>query len=61
MATKGIATVKGQDDWQTESDLRILIEADCIRKDKKRLTKAQALAKEKMMEVAAVASEGDDK
>lgn len=47
-------------DWQVERDLDILIECEKIEKDPKRLAKAQALAKRRMLEVAAVAAEGKD-
>lgn len=50
-----------EEDWQAESDLRTLMEAERIEKDAKRMTKVRALAKQKMMEVAAIASEGKDK
>lgn len=43
-------------DWQAEADLRTLMDACKIRKDKKRLAAAQAQAKKQLMEVAAVAS-----
>lgn len=42
-------------DWQIESDLRTLQEAEAIRKDPKRFKKAQELAKTKLMELAKVA------
>lgn len=43
--------------WRVERDLETLIEADKINADPKRLAKAQALAKQKMMETAKVASD----
>ncbi len=46
------------EDWRVESDLNTLIECEKIEKDPKRLAKAQALAKKRMLEVAAVAAEG---
>lgn len=46
----------GPDDWQCESDLRTLAEAAAIKRDPKRLAKAQAMAKQKMMDMAQVAS-----
>jgi hypothetical protein len=62
MATKkrptlGIAS-SSDDDWQAESDLRTLIDAEKIEADPKRYARAKALAKRRMMEVAKVASEG---
>lgn len=47
------------EDWKVESDLRSLVEAEQIRRDPKRMEKAQALAKKKMVEVAAVAGGAD--
>lgn len=47
----------GEDDWQVESDLRTLMECEKIEKDPKRMAKVRALAKKKLMEVAAIASE----
>lgn len=55
-----ISATKAEDDWQTESDLRTLMEAEAIEKDAKRLAKAQALAKKKLLDLATVASEGKD-
>jgi len=51
-------TQASQDDWKTESDLRTLTEAEAIERDPKRLAKAQALAKKKLLELAAIAAEG---
>lgn len=45
--------------WQAESDLRTLLDACKIRKDKKRFAAAQAVAKQQLLEVAAVASENE--
>ena len=51
-----ISAARADDDWQTDSDLRTLMEAEKIEKDPKRLEKAQALAKKKLLEIASVAS-----
>jgi hypothetical protein len=59
MATKKLG-VAAADDWQTEDDLRTLVRAREIEKDPKRMKAAQELAKKKMVEVAAVASDTDD-
>ena len=53
----GCISCVSDDYWRAESDLRTLIEAEKIKKDKKRFAAAQAKAKDQMMEVAAVASE----
>lgn len=55
--SNSIAITKSEDDWQVESDLRTVIECEKIEADPKRLAKVQALAKKRMMEVAAIASE----
>jgi MOSC domain-containing protein YiiM len=43
--------------WKVERDLETLMEAKKIEADPKRLAKAQAMAKQKMMEAAKVASD----
>lgn len=48
------------DDWRVESDLNTMIEAEKIEKDPKRLKKVRALAKQRMMDAAAIAAEGKD-
>lgn len=53
-----ISMTKSEDDWRAEDDLRILMQCEVIEKDPKRLAKAQALAKKKLLDLAAVASEG---
>ena len=55
-----ISATKMEDDWQVESDLRTLMEAEKIEKDPKRFEKAKALAKKKLLEVASIAAEGSD-
>jgi hypothetical protein len=57
-SSNSIAIRSSEDDWQTESDLRTLMECEAIEKDPKRLAKAQALAKKKLLDLASVASEG---
>lgn len=63
MATKKRAAITSNAaldaDWRAESDLRTLMDAASIRKDAKRYKAAQALAKEKMMEAAAIASDDE--
>ena len=53
----GIAIASAPTDWETENDLRTMVESEAIEKDPKRLAKVQALAKKKMMDMAAIASE----
>ena len=45
------------EDWQVESDLRTLLDAEKIEKDPKRMAKVRKLAQSKMLAVAAIASE----
>ncbi len=52
-----IASRKEEDEWRVESDMRTLMEAEEIRRDPKRLAKATAKAKEKLVEIAAVAGD----
>lgn len=47
------------EDWQVESDLRTLLDAEKIEKDPKRMAKVRDLAKQKMLAVAAIASEAE--
>lgn len=57
-SSNAIATRISEDDWQTEDDLRTLMRAEEIEKDPKRLANAQKLAKQKLLDLAAVAAEG---
>lgn len=58
---KKATAISVDEEWRVESDLRTLMEAESIKKDPKRFAKVQAMAKEKMMAVAAVAgSKSDD-
>jgi hypothetical protein len=54
--TYGVS-IKEDQRWRYESDLSTLMEAEKIKADPKRFAMAQALAKEKMLAVAKVASE----
>lgn len=56
---KRIAVPVAENDWRVESDLNTLIEAKKIEGDKKRLAKVQAMAKQKMLDVACVATAAD--
>jgi len=53
-----IAATRAEDDWATQRDLDTLMECEKIEKDPKRLKAAQALAKKRLLDLAAVASEG---
>lgn len=52
-------SIKDDERWRVEHDLETLMNAEKIKADPKRLAKAQALAKQKMMEAASVASSVD--
>ena len=54
-----VIAISDDDRWKVERDLEYLMEAEKIKADPKRLAKAQALAKEKMMAVAKVAADPD--
>ena len=60
MAKKSVVAIKPDEEWRAESDLHTLMEAEKIKADPKRMAKVRALAKKKMMEAAAIASEGQD-
>lgn len=53
----------GYDDkkWQVEDDLRTLCRAEEIKKDTKRIAACRTMAKEKMMEMGAVAGSTSEK
>lgn len=55
-----LANISADQHWRVESDLSTLMEAEKIKADPKRMAAAQALAKEKMMAVAKVASDDAD-
>ena len=55
-----ISMRKEEENWRVESDMRTLIEAEQIEKDPKRLAAAKKLAKERLLELASVASESKD-
>lgn len=52
-----VLSISEDERWRVERDLETLMEAEKIKTDPKRLAKAQALAKQKMMETAKVASD----
>ncbi len=56
MAKSNKVKIAEDEEWRVESDLRTLMDAEKIRRDPKRLAKAKALAKARMLEAAAVAS-----
>lgn len=61
MAKKGTGvTPVSEDDWQARNDLETMMEYERICKDPKRKAKVQALAKQKMMAMAAVAAEAEE-
>ena len=58
MAKKNASvSLDAPEDWQVESDLRTLLDAEKIEKDPKRMAKVRALAKQKMLDVASIAAE----
>ena len=48
---------KSPDDWRTEEDMRILMEAEKIKKDSKRMKAAQACAKRKLETMQKIAEQ----
>lgn len=59
MVRKSNTTVLGDENWQAESDLRTLIEAEQIEKDPKRFKRAKELAKSRLLEMASIAGDTD--
>lgn len=57
MAKGAIAISNSEDDWQTESDMRTLMECKKIESDPKRLAKVRALARKRLEEAALVIGE----
>ena len=61
MATKrkssNAVAIKSDDEWMVCRDMETLMEAEKIKADPERLTKAQAMAKAKMMSMAKVATD----
>ena len=53
-------SIKPDEEWRVESDLRTMIEAEAIKTDAKRYAKVQAMAKKRMMETAKVAGGTQD-
>lgn len=52
--------MKSEDDWMVEDAMRTLMRADEIRKDKKLMAKVSAMAKEKLLALAAVTAESQE-
>lgn len=53
-------SIKADEEWRVESDLRTMIDAEAIKTDAKRYAKVQAMAKKRMMETAKVAGGTQD-
>lgn len=62
MATKrsSLNTVSEDMDWKVEQDLRTVMECEKIEADPKRMKAVRELAKMKMLEIAAIASEKEE-
>lgn len=56
---KGVIAIS-DDDWQVRRDLETMIECEKIEKDPKRLAKVKALAKQNLLDMASIATEGKD-
>lgn len=59
MAKGSVMAIPADKEWQIESDLRTLMEAEKIEKDEKRFKAAKELAKKRLLDLASVASESD--
>lgn len=56
MAKANKVNIAEDEEWRVDRDLRTLMDAEKIRRDPKRMAKAKAMAKERMLEAATVAS-----
>lgn len=52
---------KEEERWRAQRDLETMLECEKIEKDPKRLKAVQALAKEQLLTLGGIASEGMDK
>lgn len=59
MAKADTMGIPADKEWQIESDLRTIMEAQKIEKDEKRFKAVKVLAKKRLMDLASVASESD--
>lgn len=59
MAKANTMAISADKEWQIESDLRTLMEAEKIEKDEKRFKAVKELAKKRLLDLASVASESD--
>jgi len=59
MAKGSVMAMPADKEWQIESDLRTIMEAQKIEKDEKRFKAVKWLAKKRLMDLASVASESD--
>jgi len=57
MAVSGISSSRSEQEWQSQSDLDTLMRCEQIEADPKRLAAAQALAKQRMQDLANVAAD----
>lgn len=60
MAKKKPVSIGPDEEWRVENDMRTLMDAAEIRKDKKRMAKVKAMAQKKLAEVAVIASNSDN-
>lgn len=49
--------IKEEERWRVEDDMRMLMQAETIRKDPKRMAKVQAMAKQKLLDMASLAGD----
>ena len=59
MAKADTMGIPADKEWQIESDLRTIMEAQKIEKDEKRFKAVKELAKKRLLDFASVASETD--
>lgn len=58
--SRGLVSIKPDEEWQVEDDMRTLMRAKEIQADSKRMAKVKALARKKLETVASVLGEASE-
>lgn len=58
--SRGLVSIKPDEEWQVEDDMRTLMRAKEIQADPKRMAKVKALARKKLETVASVLGEASE-
>lgn len=55
--SNALTSIKPDEEWQVEDDMRVLMQCQKIEKDPKRMAKVRALAKQRLEDMAGVIAE----